>query len=444
MAVILVSTLPASGAPSSILNGSFETGADLDTTFDGWTALNQRIDLGVTTIAGCTSVDTSNYSNFSEYFTEAGKEYFLDFEIQSDSTGDYELFLNDSVEVTAASVNVAGNEITYTSENSFQVGDLVRVRWVTSAPGHDVEVASVSFANATTFKVTGDFSSIDGETVTGEAFARSYVTALGLPFGYRDFEDVETAFLQLNYPTSPSDRVYEQDWTSAQRTAVTALVRDPVASNDSLVFSTDGAPEFTTQLRASEPDGDLQRESQFVALSSELEGEGDDEPPFNHRGYVVHGPAIYSDEFSARTVDDLSFAFAASGDRDDYKVFGYLLNTADCSQTEVLDSTGEMSLWATVRVAIPSNGTYRFVFVAGTYDQNWGSGAGGILYLDDVLLSPNPERVAAAAAAAAASPAATLAKTGSDLGHLWAVGGFAAVLGATLLGVNRLARKGKS
>jgi hypothetical protein len=39
-------------------NGSFENG------LTNWTVMNQRIDLGVTSIGGCTSQDTTNYSQF--------------------------------------------------------------------------------------------------------------------------------------------------------------------------------------------------------------------------------------------------------------------------------------------------------------------------------------------------------------------------------------------
>ena len=40
-------------------NGSFESG------LTNWTAMNQRIDLGVTNVGGCVSVDTTNYSAYS-------------------------------------------------------------------------------------------------------------------------------------------------------------------------------------------------------------------------------------------------------------------------------------------------------------------------------------------------------------------------------------------
>jgi hypothetical protein len=224
---------------------------------------------------------------------------------------------------------------------------------------------------------------------------------------------------------------------------VFSLIRDPAVANDSLTFPWRDEPVFDIQLKTDD--------TKYVEFSSVMDG--NDDSSRDAKGYVVHGPALFSSEFSAKTVDDLSFRFAASDDEDDYKVFGYLLNTADCSQTEVLDSTGTIQDWTTVTVAIPSNGTYRFVFVSGTYDQNWGSAAGAYMFLDDVTLAPNAQRVAAAAAApaaaapaaaapaaaapAAATPSAKLATTGAEV--VWLLTGslLVVVAGAGLFALGR-------
>jgi LPXTG-motif cell wall-anchored protein len=441
MSIVLLSTSPSFAAPTSIQNGDFEAGENLATTFDGWTLMNQRIDLGSTSIAGCTTVDTSDYLSLNEFFAEGGKEFFGDREIDSDPSYDYRIFLNADVYITSASVNLAENEITYTAPNDYEIGDLVYVVW-NSAWGDDVIGAAVTDADSTSFTVAvSDAGSItDSDSSSDGGTAKSYVTALGFPFGFATGGGEDIAFLQ----TSPSTRLFEENWSPAQRAAVSALTRDPEAANDSLAVPFEGGePEFLSGLRtnSSESDvyeswqgylADFQRESQFVTLFSEMDAEGDS---MNRKGYVIHGPAIYSEEFTAKSVDDLSFSWAASDERDDYKVFGYLLNTANCSQTEVLDSTGERSLWETVSVAIPSNGTYRFVFVSGTYDQNWGSGGGAVMFLDDVTLSPNAERVAAEAAAAS-----NLAKTGVDFQWLLISGVTAALAGSGLIVASRRKR----
>jgi LPXTG-motif cell wall-anchored protein len=435
MSIFLLSTSPAFGSPTSITNGDFESGENLATTFTGWTTMNQRIDLGSTSIAGCTTVDTSDYSSLNEYLAEAGKEFFGQRLI--DTTEDINMFVNDDVLVAGASVNGAGDEITVTAPNDYEVGDFVTIDW-DSNWADDVYGAQVTSSTSTTFTLAGTFP--PGATDSDGGIANSYVTALGLPFGYQAVDGVETAFLQ----TTPSSRLFESSWSAAQRAAVYALTRNPEVAKDSLAVPfEDGVPEFKTGLRtnSSEADvyeswqdylADFQRESQFVTLFSEMDADG---PTMDRYGYVIHGPAIYSDEFTAKTIDDLSFSWAASDERDDYKVFGYLLNTANCSQTEVLDSTGENNLWETVSVAIPSNGTYRFVFVSGTYDQNWGSGGGAVMFLDDVTLSPNAERVAAAAA-----EAARLAKTGANVEWLPLASALVVVAGAGLLALSRRKR----
>lgn len=417
---VIVST-PAVAAPTSIVNGDFESGEDLDTTIDGWNTLNQRIDLGTTSIAGCVSVDTSDYTNFNEWFAESGKSYFNYFEEDTDGTYDYDIFIYDNVEITAATVNGAGTQLTYTvtNNNDYDTGDYVRVLW-NEDPSFAVTGAQVVSASVSTFTVAGDFE--PSATSSDGGVANRFVTALGFPFGHRSDD---TAYLE----TSPGVRVLEHNWTSAQRAAVTALVRDPVVANDSLTFPFSSAPEFSIQLEA----GDANKS---VSFFSEMEGD-DSNGNIGAQGYALHGPALVSDEFTAKTVDDLSFRWEASGDRDDYKVFGYLLKTSDCSQTEVLDSTGESQPWEAVTVAIPANGTYRFVFVSGTYDQNWGSGGGAVMSLDDVILSPNAERVAAAEAAATPP---SLAKTGSDFQWLVVAGLTAVAVGSGFLVASRRKR----
>lgn len=131
---------------------------------------------------------------------------------------------------------------------------------------------------------------------------------------------------------------------------------------------------------ASDEDGndvDLTRDSNVLALVSDADSEVE--------GYVLHGPAVYSATFTSDYGRQLSFFWAASGAEDDYHVFGYLLNTATCEQTEVVDATGLSSPWQESIVNVPEEGTYRFVFVAGTYDQSWGGAAGGLLWIDSVV-----------------------------------------------------------
>jgi hypothetical protein len=105
-------------------------------------------------------------------------------------------------------------------------------------------------------------------------------------------------------------------------------------------------------------------------------------------GYdVVHGGYAISDPFQANGGDDLYFDWRAIGGGDAYDVFGYLLNVNTGATTIVLDQTGGFTTpWNTATVTVPSNGTYSFVFVSGTFDASGGTVLGASLYIDNVLV----------------------------------------------------------
>ncbi len=103
-------------------------------------------------------------------------------------------------------------------------------------------------------------------------------------------------------------------------------------------------------------------------------------------GYdVVHGPAVYSDIFEATAGDVIYFDWRAYAGGDDFDAFGYIVNTTTGAQIEVLDATGTSNTaWTTKATTISSSGSYRFVFVNGTYDASGGKAAGGQLFIDNV------------------------------------------------------------
>lgn len=106
-------------------------------------------------------------------------------------------------------------------------------------------------------------------------------------------------------------------------------------------------------------------------------------------GYeVVHGPYAYSDTFVASVGDVFLFDWKAAAGQDAYDAFGYLLNV-DTGQTwTFVDETGASQSgqkpWTTQAVAMPEDGNFSFVFVAGTYDFNGLTGLGGSLYVDNI------------------------------------------------------------
>lgn len=397
LALTVTVSAPAFGAPTSILNGDFESGDNGATSIQGWTSIEQRIDLGSDTIAGCLSEDTSNYSNLREYFFHS---------IANEHGGEdhsYETITSDSI----------------------------------TTPDR---IGSTRFRN---------FLTDDESEVLAEELPVGYERVVVAIDENDDSVYTYRVFLELDDTTSPRTRVFEESWTTAQRASVQALVRDAVAANDSLNITWDeleGPRIFNVGLRSNASaddsfaegwqsfDSSFAWDSQFVELYSDMDAQGGPE----RLGYAVHGPAVFSDEFTAKTIDDLSFKFAASDQSDDYKVFGYLLNTETCAQTEVLDSTGEFRAWETVIAPVPADGTYRFVFVSGTYDKTWGSVAGAVMFLDDVVLSPNQQRVAEAQQARNTNP--TLAATGANVGWLMVAGLLAVIAGASFLAVSRRKR----
>jgi hypothetical protein len=115
---------------------------------------------------------------------------------------------------------------------------------------------------------------------------------------------------------------------------------------------------------------------------------------------VVHGPAVYSSEFEAATGDTIYFDWRAYAGSDNYHVFGYIVDES-CTQTELLDATGPGTTdWATEPTVIPADGTYRFVFVSGTFDASGGEAAGASLYIDNVQVFGNKATDAVAQAVA--------------------------------------------
>ena len=235
--------------------------------------------------------------------------------------------------------------------------------------------ASASISN-------GTFESETGSSVTGWTALNSRI-------------DLGVTSIAGCTTVDTSDYTTLRDWDSryaSRHPSARPPSSDPSVNNDSLTLNFNSGPTFGTEA-VNVSAGDFARSGNVLRLQSNMNTS-------TIGGYVVHGPAVYSDTFTASTIDDLTIDWAADDNGDDYHVLGYLLNTATCAQTEVIDSTGESSAWQSQSVAIPSNGTYRFVFISGTFDKTFGRLAGGTLYLDNILLTVNQERAAEAAAAA--------------------------------------------
>jgi len=106
-------------------------------------------------------------------------------------------------------------------------------------------------------------------------------------------------------------------------------------------------------------------------------------------GYdTVRGPALVSqDQLNMKIGDTVSFDWRAQGGEDSYDVYAYLLNVNTGETLEILDDTGTTTNWQSESLTITKEGTYKFVFVGGTYDATGGLAAGAQLFVDNIVAS---------------------------------------------------------
>ena len=105
----------------------------------------------------------------------------------------------------------------------------------------------------------------------------------------------------------------------------------------------------------------------------------------------VFGPDVYSAPFTATVGQAVSFDWAAQRVTDDYEVYAYLVKVSGTGYGTPADHTliaygrGNTQAWTTASKKIPADGTYRFRFVNGSYDQTGGQAVGSNMYIDNVL-----------------------------------------------------------
>ncbi len=118
---------------------------------------------------------------------------------------------------------------------------------------------------------------------------------------------------------------------------------------------------------------------------------------------VMRGPYVVSDNpMTLRAGDQLSFAWKALGTGDAHDAYAYLVDVTTGDIITLLDETGSTpgteTSWATVTRTIQAGeeGSYRFVFVAGSFDATGGTAVGCELMIDDVTVTvQNPPLIGA-------------------------------------------------
>jgi LPXTG-motif cell wall-anchored protein len=329
----------AGAAGSAIVNGDFETDAVGSTTVTGWTFTNELVDLGVTSLGGCVSQDTSSYSTLRDYADNAEPIFAPvvgdDDELLVPGTTD-EVWLDESGAVTTAGA-LGARQVFY---GTVDLGD-------------GDEAIDFYVVDGTDIYLISDVADLTGDNAFADGFEANV-----LP----------------DYYSLP----------------------DPSARDDEAPAGLSPSFESATVDADTARDAGLAPPSRALELYSSMSG--------SPAGYVAHGPAVVSDPFTTSGDRTVTLDWAASGQSDDYHVLGYALDVDTCQQIEVLDSTGEQTAWQSASVALPAGGTYRFVFVAGTYDATWGGAAGAVLYVDNIRVVP------------------TISGTGLDLEPLFGLG----------------------
>ncbi|WP_449281840.1 putative Ig domain-containing protein [Leucobacter sp.] len=103
------------------------------------------------------------------------------------------------------------------------------------------------------------------------------------------------------------------------------------------------------------------------------------------------GPDVYTQPFTATVGQAVSFDWAAQRVSDDYEVYAYLVKVdgngygTPADHTLIAYGRGATQNWTTASKEIPANGTYRFRFVNGSYDQTGGYALGSNMYIDSVV-----------------------------------------------------------
>jgi hypothetical protein len=106
---------------------------------------------------------------------------------------------------------------------------------------------------------------------------------------------------------------------------------------------------------------------------------------------IVHGPyAISTVDVIVEDGDEVEFWWQAKGGGDAYDIFAYLIDINSGKTIELLNDTGSdgaaVVLWTRVLKTITASdeGTYKFVFISGSWDASGGQFLGASLYVDNI------------------------------------------------------------
>ncbi|HEY0188429.1 MAG TPA: fibronectin type III domain-containing protein [Cellulomonas sp.] len=286
---------------------------------------------------------------------------------------------------------VATTEIHYTEQNTpIDVGQYLTVSDPGPYDGKTVEFAVQSADSSDVLSLRQDSAP---SAVSGEVTIVGSVVYLGNGSTAEQIGTVDSTkngaagtSLQINFSSAFANAGFETGdltgWTAVNQQVDLGVtsINGYVATDDSTYPSSvtnhdDNAPVASSYSSTVVGGSNVSEGSYALQLSSSMT---------TLAGYdVVHGPAVYSSTFTASAGDVISFDWRAYAGADNFHVFGYVVDQ-NGHQTDLLDATGGQTAWTTKTTTIPADGTYTFVFVAGTHDLSGGRAAGATLLIDNV------------------------------------------------------------
>lgn len=272
-----------------------------------------------------------------------------------------------------------GSSISITNGSSYD-GKYIEYSLTNGSSADQLTLTSASNVN------TSGAISVDGSNVyLGNGSSRDVIGSIDATFN-----GINGQKLRINFVSSFSNSSFETG-TITGWTAMNQMI--DLGSTTIAGWTSQDTSDYSNNANSGGNDNDVPSGTYSTNVVSEAENYTDGgyalkltSSMTTANGYdVVHGPAVYSSEFQASAGDVIYFDWRAYAGGDHFDAFGYIVNVATGAQTEVLDATGVSSTsWVTKDTTISAAGTYRFVFVNGTYDASGGRAAGGQLYIDNV------------------------------------------------------------
>ncbi|MGG5889845.1 hypothetical protein ACLF3G_22155 [Falsiroseomonas sp. HC035] len=290
--------------------------------------------------------------------------------------------LLDAAALVTGGASYRGGSLTFTLDSGGGSGQALGLATSGSA---DVTAGVISAVGTTLFRGTGSVAESIGAidaTLDGQGGAALRINFIGSGFSNGSFDQGEDGDVIITGWTAETARTRLDGVATIAGWATPVDATYPGANttgDNSTPGSGGSAATATLSSLSGVGPGDLSVKLDTEQLS------------INQSFGVIRGPAVYSNGAVALAAgDSVAFAWKALGTGDAYDAFGYLLNVDTGATITLLDETGSSpgteTAWATETLTLTAgqDGTYRFVFVAGSFDATGGQFLGGTLMIDDV------------------------------------------------------------